>query len=688
MKLLIRKDGKFFSEVPVHQKVVIAGRSKNVDVVLGHHDVSRQHIKLSFEGDEIFLEDLKSKNGTIFKKKFLKKKTTISIGEVFHVGPFSLSVEEDENSYEKTMMMEDLDSSMVSQPNVASEDDTHYSGSQIKLPAHFLEDMGEDPLTDEDQENSHNPQTDSSSHEKNFSDAIAIRPKDADEDDETSRPITKPILEDLSEPLDEHESSEIQESANPKSLLDSFLQETDDDSKQDPFPLQHATEASVVSGSVDSQPNIFTDIPETAPSIQDPITRKEPRLDAMEQTAAFEDDVPSAPVDPEGKTFIAPASEPSQIKDPFRSGRLSPDIQMMESSIVEPQHRGGNQSLMRKLVFIGSSLLVGLMILYFLEGDKLSQVFEQTSPSTTNQGKNYRKLSKEEDRILRFQLDGLSQELESLNMDKAKQRLDLLKKNFADHPEVVELEKKWIALQSEIERREEEEERIRQEKMQNIQNLMRQAQIKIDQKQFDRALDLYEEATKISPNDVEILQAIEDTKSLKEQHARIELSQERQRENLTRIYKEGARKYDAGQFGEAQKLLNQVAQDSSHPDYASAKKMLKEIAQLTDTKLQQQISEASEKMRSAETLPKAYQELSELHRQFPASKEINDLLKETKEKMEARAKELYAEGLAQEELAADPASALDLYQEVLKYAPDSSDRYHQKAQEKIRKLQI
>jgi hypothetical protein len=64
------------------------------------------------------------------------------------------------------------------------------------------------------------------------------------------------------------------------------------------------------------------------------------------------------------------------------------------------------------------------------------------------------------------------------------------------------------------------------------------------------------------------------------------------------------------------------------------------------------------------------------------------LLADAKIKMDKKAREIYADALAQEELAGDPAAALDLYKEVLKYAPDKSSKYNQKASEKISSLQL
>ena len=273
-------------------------------------------------------------------------------------------------------------------------------------------------------------------------------------------------------------------------------------------------------------------------------------------------------------------------------------------------------------------------------------------------------------------------------MDKAAQRLTLLKKNFEGHPEVLDLEKKWRELDQVLARKQQEKENAEQKKLEEIKSWIDMGQRNVEQNQFDLAIANFEKALELSPNDVKIIREIKDARSLKEKNARSELAQKRNQENLTRIYKEGARKFDAGELGEAQKLLQKVAQDSGHPNQASAKKMLRDIEQLTDTKIQSQLEQAQVDMRNTESLPKAYQSLKTLKKQFPAGKEISTLLSQAEEKMLQKAKELYAEGLAQEELAADPAAALDLYQEVLQYAPEPSDRYHQKAKEKIDKLQF
>ena len=143
-----------------------------------------------------------------------------------------------------------------------------------------------------------------------------------------------------------------------------------------------------------------------------------------------------------------------------------------------------------------------------------------------------------------------------------------------------------------------------------------------------------------------------------------------------------------GQLGQAQKLFKQVTAERGHPKYKQASSYLSRIDTSADKKINQKISAAKNMIQNPDTLLTGYQELKKIVSQFPLRSDAKKLLSDAKIKMDKKAREIYADALAQEELAGDPAAALDLYKEVLKYAPDKSSKYNQKAQEKINSLQL
>ncbi|MBI9043234.1 MAG: FHA domain-containing protein [Anaerolineaceae bacterium] len=73
----------------------ILGRSLECDIVLPHAEVSRRHTRLSILEDATWIADLGSANGTRLEDMPLppRKVSKIQIGETFHAGPFSLTLE-------------------------------------------------------------------------------------------------------------------------------------------------------------------------------------------------------------------------------------------------------------------------------------------------------------------------------------------------------------------------------------------------------------------------------------------------------------------------------------------------------------------------------------------------------------------------------------------------------------------
>lgn len=64
-------------EFPIEKKCVLIGRSKQCDIVLPYDGISRRHLQLDFEGEEVTVTDLKSINGVQIEGKKIPTETPV-----------------------------------------------------------------------------------------------------------------------------------------------------------------------------------------------------------------------------------------------------------------------------------------------------------------------------------------------------------------------------------------------------------------------------------------------------------------------------------------------------------------------------------------------------------------------------------------------------------------------------------
>lgn len=72
--------------IPIKKDVFVVGRSQDSDLYLKSEDISRQHAIFRCSGDEIFVEDLKSTNGTFVNHKRIKRSTAVKAGDDVYFG--------------------------------------------------------------------------------------------------------------------------------------------------------------------------------------------------------------------------------------------------------------------------------------------------------------------------------------------------------------------------------------------------------------------------------------------------------------------------------------------------------------------------------------------------------------------------------------------------------------------------
>ena len=77
-KLIMSLDNAVIREVPLDKERFTIGRKAHNDIQIDNLAVSGEHAALQMTGNEVFLEDLNSTNGTYVNLKFLPQKPEFS----------------------------------------------------------------------------------------------------------------------------------------------------------------------------------------------------------------------------------------------------------------------------------------------------------------------------------------------------------------------------------------------------------------------------------------------------------------------------------------------------------------------------------------------------------------------------------------------------------------------------------
>jgi len=72
--------------IPIHSDTFLIGRLDSSDLILTSSSVSRKHAELKISNDDLFITDLKSKNGTLVNGKNQKEKTLLHNGDLLKIG--------------------------------------------------------------------------------------------------------------------------------------------------------------------------------------------------------------------------------------------------------------------------------------------------------------------------------------------------------------------------------------------------------------------------------------------------------------------------------------------------------------------------------------------------------------------------------------------------------------------------
>jgi FHA domain len=104
-KLVVSLDGVVIKEVQITKDKTTLGRRPYNDIVIDNLAVSGEHAVLQMVGNDVFIEDLNSTNGTYINGKAVKKQL-LSHDDTVEVGKYKIKyLVEDGTDYERTMVV-------------------------------------------------------------------------------------------------------------------------------------------------------------------------------------------------------------------------------------------------------------------------------------------------------------------------------------------------------------------------------------------------------------------------------------------------------------------------------------------------------------------------------------------------------------------------------------------------------
>ena len=104
-KLVVSLDGVVIKDVQITKDKTTLGRRPYNDIVIDNLAVSGEHAVLQMVGQDVFIEDLNSTNGTYINGKAIKKQL-LSHNDTVEIGKYKIKyMVEESGDYERTMIM-------------------------------------------------------------------------------------------------------------------------------------------------------------------------------------------------------------------------------------------------------------------------------------------------------------------------------------------------------------------------------------------------------------------------------------------------------------------------------------------------------------------------------------------------------------------------------------------------------
>lgn len=99
-KILLRFRGEIVQEIDVDKDIISIGRKADNHIVIDNQAVSSNHAIIEKQGDQLFVEDLKSLNGTYLNGRAVKR-SEIFNGDVIVIGIHSLEIQLDKDRFDE-----------------------------------------------------------------------------------------------------------------------------------------------------------------------------------------------------------------------------------------------------------------------------------------------------------------------------------------------------------------------------------------------------------------------------------------------------------------------------------------------------------------------------------------------------------------------------------------------------------
>ena len=121
-KLILTLDGAIVKEYPIDRESISIGRRHGNDIQLNDLTVSGRHCLITNLGDNIFVDDLGSTNGTLLNGTRVTK-SVLSHGDIIQTGNYQFSYYADDvEEYEPTMFIKaEIDDTQMMKNNPGSE---------------------------------------------------------------------------------------------------------------------------------------------------------------------------------------------------------------------------------------------------------------------------------------------------------------------------------------------------------------------------------------------------------------------------------------------------------------------------------------------------------------------------------------------------------------------------------------
>src|SRR3954465_140921 len=116
-KMIVSIDGVVIKEVQLTKDRTTLGRRPYNDIVIDNLAVSGEHAVLQMTGNEVYLEDLNSTNGTYVNGKAVKK-LLLQNSDTVEIGKYKIKYvnEAAVPSFEKTMIIKAVSAGLVAPP--------------------------------------------------------------------------------------------------------------------------------------------------------------------------------------------------------------------------------------------------------------------------------------------------------------------------------------------------------------------------------------------------------------------------------------------------------------------------------------------------------------------------------------------------------------------------------------------